>query len=285
MSYYKLITLFIFIIPCILHAQIPPSKPLPKKVESETVDSSYIRIWYAYNALDITNTKTYDDLQRLDIGEHLSKYYSFFVHNNDSLVAEWKITHPLAEKFPNQIGIKGKSSYWNEYRYSEYFKDFSLNTFTEYCRMPWGLYKSNCYYTEEIPAHNWEISEDTSIIAGYHCQKAICAFRGREYIAWFSIDIPINNGPWKFGGLPGLILKVYDKDSLFVFECISIEYKKAKIPITLYNDYKYYRKRERKDVLRFQQEIHKNYTKALNTKAKTIKKRPKPHEHEHMELE
>lgn len=56
--------------------------------------------------------------------------------------------------------------------------------------------------------------------------KATCTFRGREYTAWFCVDIPISNGPWKFGGLPGLILKVYDKDHLFVFESIEIEKKR-----------------------------------------------------------
>lgn len=273
-------------LPCILYAQRPPIRPLPRNVRSTIIDSAYVRIWYAYNALNIADSKTYDDLQRLDISEYLSKYYSFFIHNNDSLVDEWKKKHPNADSYPAQLGIKGKVSYWDEYRYSEYFKDFSLNTFTEYCRMPWALSNSNCQYTEEIPVMNWEIEEDTTIIAGYHCQKANCTFRGREYTAWFSMEIPISNGPWKFGGLPGLILRVYDKDKLFVFECIGVEYHKNKIPITLYDDYKYYRERDREYVLRFQQEIHKNYRKAANLMPTIeIRKRPKPYKHVHMHME
>lgn len=285
MSYHKILSLFTFIMPCFIYAQKPPVTPINKNVTSEVIDSAFVRIWYAYNALDITDSKTYDDLQRLDISEHLSKYYSFFIHNNDSLAAEWKIKHPLAESAPIQLGIRGKVNYWDEYRDSEYFKHFDTNVFIEYCRMPWGLSKANCLYTEEIPILKWEIYEETDTIAGYHCQKATCTFRGREYIAWFSMNIPISNGPWKFGDLPGLILKVYDKEQLFVFECTGIEFPSEKIPITLYKDYKHYRKRERIDVLKFQEAIHKDYLKMINSTTKVIRKRPKPYKHVHIQME
>lgn len=285
MNYLKLFTIFTFMLPCTLYAQLAPIRPFSPNIKSTIIDSAYVRIWYAYNAINIADSKTYDDLQRLDISEQRSKYYSFFVFNNDSLVIEWKKKNPNAKSRPIQLGIKGKVSYWDEYRYSEYFKDFSLNTFTEYCRMPWALHNSNCQYTEEIPVMNWEIEEDTATIAGYRCQKANCTFRGREYTAWFSMDIPISNGPWKFGGLPGLILKVYDKDLLFVFECIGVEYHKNKFPITLYDNYKNYRKKDREYVLRFQQEIHKNYRKVANLKTIVRRKNPNPEKHVHMHME
>ncbi|MDR2651853.1 MAG: hypothetical protein LBC68_06010 [Prevotellaceae bacterium] len=50
--------------------------------------------------------------------------------------------------------------------------------------------------------------------------------RQRFYRMVYS-DIPIDNGPWKFGGLPGM--KVYDNDKKFVFECIGIQYKQFSI--------------------------------------------------------
>lgn len=54
-------------------------------------------------------------------------------------------------------------------------------------------------------------------IGGYICTKAIARFRGRNYIAWFTPQIPLPYGPWKLIGLPGLILKVYTADRKIFF--------------------------------------------------------------------
>ena len=66
-------------------------------------------------------------------------------------------------------------------------------------------------YTEPIPEFDWIITDETENIMGYECVKATTDWRGRKWNAWFS-DIPINGGPWKFQGLPGLILKVEDSE-------------------------------------------------------------------------
>ena len=263
-----------------------PAIPMPKNVQkTNTIDSANIRILYALNAVDISNITTYDDLQRLEIGDSLSKYYSFFIYNSDSLITEWKNKYKNAKSTPGVLGVRGKQyDHWNEYHYSEYFKDFSSNTFTEYSRMPGFLQNMNCQYTEEMPSQNWTIHADTLTVLNYCCQKATCAFRGREYTAWFCIDIPINNGPWKFGGLPGLILKVYDKDHLFVFESIEIGKKGEKFPIKMYQDYRSYKKREREEVLKLQKEANENFSKTanLNLRKGTM---PPQQPHFYMELE
>ena len=112
------------------------------------VDTCNIRVLYALNADNIYIPETYVDLQRLEIGNKLSKYYSFFVFNNDSLCTEWKIKHPLAKSAPSYLGPMGKKMYnWSEYKYSEYFKDYKTNTLTEYARMPYGA-EPDCKYSE-----------------------------------------------------------------------------------------------------------------------------------------
>lgn len=74
---------------------------------------------------------------------------------------------------------------------------------------------------EEITA--WQITEESDSILGYPCYKAIIDYGGRVYYAWFTLDIPINDGPWKLWGLPGLILKVTDKDGLYEWKAIGIQ--------------------------------------------------------------
>jgi len=76
---------------------------------------------------------------------------------------------------------------------------------------------------EAIPPMEWEIFSDTTMtILNYLCFKATTTFRGRNYIAWFTMDIPINEGPWKIYGLPGLILRLEDEDGLFVHEAVGL---------------------------------------------------------------
>ncbi|MET3529314.1 hypothetical protein DRF59_01560 [Chryseobacterium flavum] len=74
---------------------------------------------------------------------------------------------------------------------------------------------------------NWKILNEKEKISGYPVQKAIATFGGREWIAWFTNEIPISDGPYKFRGLPGLILKVYDKTNTHIFEIISVQKQKS----------------------------------------------------------
>jgi len=253
-----------------LSQEIPaanPMAPLPFYFELNMtpVDSSNIRILYAMNATDLQKMETYDDLQRLDIGEHFSKYYSFFVFNCDSLASDWIKKNPSANTKPGRLGPMGKFKGWSEYIYSEYFKDFSKKELTEYTRMPIYLSDYNSKCSEPLPVQNWEISDDTLTIVGYLCQKATCRFRGRDYTAWFTTDIPISNGPWKFGGLPGLILKVFDESKKYVFECVGIENYKKKYPIQMHEVFKQFKKTDRGKLLKMKKEAQENYYQLLKT--------------------
>ena len=97
-------------------------------------------------------------------------------------------------------------------------------------------------------------------VVGYVCQKATCSFRGRDFIAWFAMDLPVRDGPWKFGGLPGLILKVYDIDLLYTFECVKIE--QGKFLIKQY-DFSSYKKVKREKILQLQKKLNVNFIKVF----------------------
>jgi GLPGLI family protein len=85
---------------------------------------------------------------------------------------------------------------------------------------------------------NWKISSEKENILGYITQKATAIFAGRQWTAWFTTEIPISDGPYKFYGLPGLILKVYDKTNTHSFEIISVEKQKSNYYILSDDTYK-----------------------------------------------
>ncbi len=91
-------------------------------------------------------------------------------------------------------------------------------------------------------------------ILSFLCQKATLDFRGRQYTAWFTEEIPIFNGPWKFHGLPGLILKIADSKNEFRFECNEIT--KQPSPITYAKEN--YIKTSRKDFMKLQKKFNDN---------------------------
>ena len=76
---------------------------------------------------------------------------------------------------------------------------------------------------------NWSITNNTKKILTYNCQEAIGLFRGREYRAYFLRDIPISSGPFKFDGLPGLILEVKSTDNVVSITATDITFDEGDV--------------------------------------------------------
>ena len=96
------------------------------------------------------------------------------------------------------------------------------------------IFEYNYIYEQELPAIDWQMQDADSVVCGYSCSKAVGEWRGRTWTVWYSMDIPIDDGPWKLQGLPGLILHAEDGQGDFIFTCVSIEEKRA--PIILWGD-------------------------------------------------
>ena len=85
-----------------------------------------------------------------------------------------------------------------------------------------GLDGRSFFVSDSLYPMTWEITEETKKLDSLTCIKATCIFRGRNYIAWFAPDIPVPLGPWKMGGLPGLIVDLYDADENLVIQLSSL---------------------------------------------------------------
>lgn len=84
------------------------------------------------------------------------------------------------------------------------------------------IYKSRIgrdnYSYSEAPVFEWKILPETVKIGDYQTQKAETKFGGRTWYAWFTQQIPLQDGPYKFSGLPGLIVKIQDEKGDYSFD-------------------------------------------------------------------
>ena len=149
---------------------------------------------------DTTNTVTTDDLMVLRFNKDKSLFYSYNSYTLDSLLCSDK-----GSSIQMDILVNGSSKYGKRIVSYNILKDFRNNQIDYTDNVGGEHYR----YQENLPDFNWSISPEQKKILGYTCQKAMCNFRGRTYEAWFTTEIPVKDGPWKFHGLPGLILEVY----------------------------------------------------------------------------
>lgn len=156
-----------------------------------------------------------DDLFNLEIGKNTSKYYSALKAYGDSLrEADTKSGELTRENI--HIMITQKNYYGSKSSVVIY------NTYPKnYCTVR-GKVVINAYQYKDTINIKWKLTSDTMRMIGYVCNKATANFRGRNYTAWFTPEIPIPLGPYKFFGLPGLVLKVNDSEGIYNWECVGL---------------------------------------------------------------
>jgi len=69
--------------------------------------------------------------------------------------------------------------------------------------------KTNYLVSDSPPEIKWNLKyKETKKIGKYTCKKATTTYRGTDIEAYYTPEIPVSIGPYKFKGLPGLILEV-----------------------------------------------------------------------------
>ena len=83
------------------------------------------------------------------------------------------------------------------------------------------------HYRDTLYPMEWKLIPESRKIDAIECQKAVTFFKGRFYTAWFAPSIPLGNGPWKLGGLPGLIIEAYEENMDMHFILSEIRFLKV----------------------------------------------------------
>lgn len=91
-------------------------------------------------------------------------------------------------------------------------------------------------YEDAAPNFAWDLLPNDSLINNIPCKKATCSYAGRKYIAWYAESIALPYGPYLFGGLPGLIVKLYDTKKNWVFTNTSVGTMSANKNMYLYKE-------------------------------------------------
>lgn len=196
--------------------------------QEETLDYAHLKCQYHHTYLkDTLDVSIYNDLFILQIGKSISKFYSYYTFQMDSLrktsdgerVWQEIFTRSLDDLNQHRDRKRFLNSFPRTRSATFVYKNYPLGKMT----VTDGIRNDHFIYQDTLNAQHWQIIDSTKTVLGYECQKAECDFRGRRWTAWFSPDIPVSNGPWKLGGLPGLILEAYDVGKQFYFSIVGIE--------------------------------------------------------------
>ncbi len=174
------------------------------------------------------NEHPMEDLLLLEVGRNMTKFYSYKTWQTDSLVRATPPEQVMANLGSFHGGVQ-----------DVLFRDQSAGRLTHTDQI--GM--DHLLYTEPLPDCGWELADGERPILGYVCRRAACTFRGRSYEAWYAPEIAVSCGPWKFGGLPGLILAIRDDAGVLDLEATGVEQRVEPIRMTDRNYLKTNRKK------------------------------------------
>lgn len=160
---------------------------------------------FVYEYKYIPSTKEKDSVRKemmfLDITPKGSKYYSHSKFVQDSILKA-DLDRQIASGSRN-FSVKRTSKPGTiEYSVTKSYPDFKVFLHDNISQ--------DRFRISEDEKFSWKILPEKQKIGEYNAQKATASFGGRDWVAWFSPDLPFQDGPYKFYGLPGLIVKVED---------------------------------------------------------------------------
>lgn len=190
-------------------AQITVFQPIDLEA-GEPCDTMRYVVYYDLAFIEDTTDaadKPINEMTRLEVGDHVQYFYS-----NKSFQAD----------SANAIVMKNGGNNYNgdgliQWRLYKNYPAVGKTSLLE----KFGMDRFVC--TEDYAAPAWQpVADSSAVILGYQCSMAVATYKGRTWYAWYAEDIPLDAGPWKLGGLPGLILRAYDAQKHYDFTAAGI---------------------------------------------------------------
>ncbi len=151
---------------------------------------------------DSTSNITTKENYILDIGTKETKYYTY-----DFFVADSLITNNIP--FPKEMKLNTSDIIVHKNNNNEFFQ--------------YDLLENTVFQLQTNDTQKWNLSQEKKNVKNLSLQKAITTWGGRNWTAWFAEEIPFQEGPYKFHGLPGLIVEIYDDKKNYHFELVRSE--------------------------------------------------------------
>ncbi len=205
MKQFFTILIIVFIGALSTHSQDLPSKTI--------LDEAQLKVFYniTYQRDSTDQNSIRNELMVLLVGEKISKFMSYNNYYRDSLF----LSNPTVD--PSQTRLHGPNRIRSGQFYTIYknYPDGQLTTTDRF-------FMDSFIYHEPMNIFSWDLKQELDTIKGFPVQKATTTFGGRDWAVWFAGNIPVSDGPYKFHGLPGLILKAKDKKGHYRFKVYSI---------------------------------------------------------------
>ena len=161
------------------------------------VNSQTYRFYYEIKFKKDSLAKEHtNEVAILDIGKDKVKFYPSDILEKDSIRLHQNVYEFSYSKLGYKF-IREKGTYKN---------------------MNYVSLTPNYYRYETYDEVQWNVLAEKKTIAQFTVQKATTNFGGRNWEAWFTTDIPFQEGPYKFRGLPGLIVELSDTQEHYIFQ-------------------------------------------------------------------
>ena len=194
----------------------------------DTLDYSIMRVQYKRRAMPDTLAR--DNFSTSTYALHIAKSGKSLFSKIEAFILD---SAYASREVNGKIRIKDAKAAWEsvpgkDSRTSEVWKNHpDKHQITNMDR----TFMERWMYTQGFPDFQWEIVPDsTQTILEHPCMMAVGNYAGRTWKAWFTMEIPVSEGPWKLCGLPGLILNAEDARGEFFYTAIGIQQITAPMP-------------------------------------------------------
>jgi GLPGLI family protein len=185
---------------------------VPDNVKLKDPETIVGQVLYDFTYIsDTTNPdKQEKEILALDFSNNYSKFYSQTFSTSQSLMMAEVQKQIKDQQGSSNININARPPEGTRDVFLTDKKEEKVGKLTQFVRSIYVI-------SDGKHSIDWDIQDSTKTIGGYTCQKAVGTSRGRQYVAWFTTDLPYGFGPRRLNGLPGLILEAYDISRRIVY--------------------------------------------------------------------